>query len=927
MTFPINEKVKLKKDEQGVVRKLYHLQQAYMPRDAASLAAAFEADEAISPRQLADEYLQEVLPVFGLNEAIADDLTGAIGVEAPDEGPKLRYLETQEVANQAVVSYTQTEQGLPVWHSGVAVRLISRPYRVIGSQNSVQTDVEVELPQSDAPYLPELLDAEKLSHLLGLDADQEPTINNARLLVYRFDANDRGNAVGEPDQSDETQMHVCGPMLQPPDVSPELVPERYYVVSEVLFVLTLPGVGDINWRAFIEPQTGSVLRLESFIGCIDGFVYLRDPLTKTGDNTIQADSTSATLDLMRDNVHLDGLVLTEPQELRGEFVHVRNVSAPDTQPPTEPPDSNFLYSVPTDHFSAVNAYYHCDRLFRMLQEMGFDVQNYFGGTTFPVQVDHRVSYSPFLGAPPTANIVNASAPGDAQGDGSDGFRFALVMRDTNVGMAVEWRVVLHEFGHAILWDHLNSPNFRFAHSPGDSLAAILNDPESQAPDRFDTFPWTPIRRRHNRRVEDGWGWGGSFDDPWPVGHPFSGDRAGYDREQILSSTLFRYYRAIGGDHSDSALRTSAARYAAFTIFSTVGVLSSVAEPRNAEDLADELMAADMSMDVFEGIPGGTTHKVIRWAFERQGLYQPPDAPTPTIQPGSPPDVDVYIDDGRAGQYDPQTHFVFSSNDIWNRHEADNELEHQPPIAGQSNFLYVRVKNRGRLQANNVVVNAFVTSEGGERLWPNQWTALDTTSVSAGVPVSPQGETIVGPFTWLPTNTGSVALLASVSADGDASNADSAVQPIPIVRLTHCDNNIAGRIVSIAASPVVISSVEVDTQPQLTIPDADPVGVVSELAVSNPGTITQLNVSVAILHTYIGDLQISLQSPAGTTVTLFEGEGEPTDNLITTFTSGTLAVLQELLGENAQGMWRLRVIDRVGLDVGTLVRWGLGIQLS
>ena len=926
MTFRMTSDVKLRKDEQGVVRKIYHPRQTYTPEDSTALTAAVVGGEPTSPRRLADEYLRDVLSLFGLGETMADDLAGAIGIEAPDEGPKLRYLDTEEVGNQAKVSYAQTERGLPVWQAGVVVKLASRPYRIIGSQNSVQSNIDVEPPPADAPYLPQNLDVEKLADRLALDQGQIPVINDARLLICKFDPDDRGNAVGEPDHGEETQMHACGPKLQLPEVSSELVPQRYYVVSEVLFSLDEPAVGNINWRAFIEPQTGSVVRLDSFIGCIDGFVYLRDPLTKTGDTFIRADSPATTLDAERDRVELDGLIASEPQELRGEYVHVRNVSPPNTQPPIEPQQSDFLYSVPTDNFSAVNAYYHCDRLFRMLHEMGFDVHNYFNGTTFPVPVDHRVSYkvSPF--EPPTPNVVNASAPGDAQGDGSDGFRFALVQRDTTVGMAVEWRVVLHEFGHAILWDHLDSPNFRFAHSPGDSLAAILNDPESQAPDRFSTFPWTPIRRRHNRRVEDGWGWGGNMDDSWPVGHPFSKDQAGYDREQILSSTLFRYYRAIGGDHSDPALRTAASRYAAFIIFSAVGALSRVAPPLDAEDFADDLMAADQSVDEFEGLPGGTTHKVIRWAFERQGLYQLDSAPTPTIQPGSPPEVDVYIDDGRQGGYDPQSRFVFSSQDIWNRHTADGAAEHQQPVAGQLNFLYVRIRNRGPSDADNVVVNAYVTSDGGQRLWPDQWTALNPAPVAAMDVIAPHGESIVGPIHWTPANETSLALLASVSADGDASNADSVVQPIPVVRLAHCDNNIAGRIMSIEPADG-ISEVTVEAQPQAIIPDADPAGVVSELMVSSSGHIATLNVSIAILHTWIGDLLISLRSPSGTSIVLFEGEGEPTENLIVTFTPDTLDALHDFTGEDPSGVWRLRIIDRVGLDEGTLVRWGLEFQIS
>ncbi|MGK7939037.1 MAG: hypothetical protein AB4062_02540 [Crocosphaera sp.] len=35
---------------------------------------------------------------------------------------------------------------------------------------------------------------------------------------------------------------------------------------------------------------------------------------------------------------------------------------------------------------------------------------------------------------------------------------------------------------------------------------------------------------------------------------------------------------------------------------------------------------------FEGQSGGAIHKVIRWAFEQQGLYQPPGAPRPVTTP-------------------------------------------------------------------------------------------------------------------------------------------------------------------------------------------------------------------------------------------------------------------------------------------------------
>ena len=51
--------------------------------------------------------------------------------------------------------------------------------------------------------------------------------------------------------------------------------------------------------------------------------------------------------------------------------------------PTEPTGTNFDFDARTDNFAAVNAYYHCDKFFRLLDGMGFTRAGYFGGTTFP----------------------------------------------------------------------------------------------------------------------------------------------------------------------------------------------------------------------------------------------------------------------------------------------------------------------------------------------------------------------------------------------------------------------------------------------------------------------------------------------------------------------------------------------------------------
>ena len=59
-----------------------------------------------------------------------------------------------------------------------------------------------------------------------------------------------------------------------------------------------------------------------------------------------------------------------------------NVEFPAIAAPTEPTGTNFDFNARTDNFAAVNAYYHCDKFFRLLDGMGFTRAGYFGGTTF-----------------------------------------------------------------------------------------------------------------------------------------------------------------------------------------------------------------------------------------------------------------------------------------------------------------------------------------------------------------------------------------------------------------------------------------------------------------------------------------------------------------------------------------------------------------
>ena len=203
--------------------------------------------------------------------------------------------------------------------------------------------------------------------------------------------------------------------------------------------------------------------------------------------------------------------------------------------------------------------------------------------------------------------------------------------------------------------------------------------------------------------------------------PFSGlDPFGYNNEQILCTTHFRLYRALGGDSTELPMRRFAARYVAYLMLRTIGTLTPPTNPPSAAGWASGLMSSDFGNWTTAGEIGGCYWKVIRWSFEKQGLYQPPATPKPNSNPGSPPPIDVYIDDGRAGEYQygpanqyPYLQRFWDTTEIWNRHAPDGLPEHQTPLVGKKNHAYVaREEPRSELCVGRDGARSPLPSVGG-----------------------------------------------------------------------------------------------------------------------------------------------------------------------------------------------------------------------
>lgn len=726
-----------------------------------------------TPQQVAESFLRTSLPTMGLEQSA---LPGGAELESVDNDPsvpRIEFATEKDVADTKVVVYKQTVAGLDVFEATMGLQVDGSTLQLEAVQSSMHGSIVIENPAAlVADGAERTLTNSRLKKLLGIDL---PKLDNGRIprqVVYRY----------EPDQREEPHAgegcFTGSPSVPPlPPLTREGIAKgKHYIVDEVLFDAAVSAEQPVvHWRALVEPLSGDVLYLRPLVAGATALVFDRDPQTQTGA-AVTAASTNAVLNPFRTSHPLGGLGSATPQPLSGAFVRVEDTDPPASAPPVGPsPAANFVFDVRTDEFAALNAYHNCDRLFRTMQDLGFNVTSYFNGTTFPVPVDHRA-----LG-----DAINAQAPGNATGTGLGKLLFGRMMPGEPVGIATDNRVVWHEFGHGLLWDHVNSPNFGFAHSAGDALAAILNDPGSMAPDRFQTFPWVQaglpgLDRRHDRSVAAGWGW---FGPNW---------NTQYGGEQVLSTTLFRLYRSIGGDSADLNTRRRAAETTAYLILKGIGLLTSTTQ--FPEVFVGHMQTADLTTTTFKGIAGGALHKVVRWAFEQQGLFQAAAAPgqgQTVNRVGDPPAVDVYIDDGRNGGYQYQANH-WSCQDMWVRRAADGGTTHQEPIVGVTNYLYVRVKNRGTQSAQDVNVDAYHANPGSGLLFPDDWQPMDTPTLPASGPIASGGSTIVGPFDFVPTQVGHECLLAIAHATGDLGNDTTITGTIPEHRLVPFDNNIGQR---------------------------------------------------------------------------------------------------------------------------------------
>ena len=135
--------------------------------------------------------------------------------------------------------------------------------------------------------------------------------------------------------------------------------------------------------------------------------------------------------------------------------------------------------------------------------------------------------------------------------------------------------------------------------------------------------------------------------------------------------------------------------------------------------------------------------------------------------------------------------------------------------------------------------------------------------------------------------------------------------------TDCDDS------DCASSPDCQSNPTVKTynqSPNASIPDNNPTGVSTTIAVPDSGTVGSVKLTVDIQHTYRGDLTVQLIH-AGQTQTIWAEEGGSADNIMSTVD------VSGFTGSALSGDWTLKVVDSAAQDTGTIRTWKLEIGVN
>ncbi|MGL5132310.1 MAG: proprotein convertase P-domain-containing protein, partial [Planktothrix sp.] len=122
------------------------------------------------------------------------------------------------------------------------------------------------------------------------------------------------------------------------------------------------------------------------------------------------------------------------------------------------------------------------------------------------------------------------------------------------------------------------------------------------------------------------------------------------------------------------------------------------------------------------------------------------------------------------------------------------------------------------------------------------------------------------------------------------------------------------------------NISIENTQSVAIPDNNPNGVSSLIAITETSPIQDIQVTVEIEHSFLGDIEVWLVAPDGDQVLLQNRTLGVKTQLKTTYNLQNTLYLRQFINVSALGNWQLKVIDAIPENTGTLKYWKLDLGL-
>jgi hypothetical protein len=705
-----------------------------------------EAKEGETPEQLARGVLGDSADLFKWKPSLSDIVEDTV-VAGPDSNS---------------VRFSQTFKKLSVDSSDIVVNFDAET-----RLHSIYNDYRYDIPRSLDPASVRLGEKDALGIAREiLQSHEELELRGSELVVYQYRY--VPNSTGKPGHAEAPRIRVLAAAGARQSDSAErgFIPEpgAYYLAWDIRFTAIAPRGA---WRVLVEAVSGHVLNVMDLSQFATGTAEVFDPnpIITSGDTTLRHNSPSATINGQRRPVSLDRLAAPSAGSLhlRGSYVLMQEEESPAVAEPANA-GGTFNFNWDDNSFLDAMAYFHLDRF-----------QNYIQDT---LGLTNVANYAIPVDPQGFSGVDNSHYVPGGSGTGYVAFGGGLqpIPSYNPIPDAADAMVVLHEYGHAIQ-DNSN-PNFDNPASGvgegwGDTVAAIYYDDKHVDPGTTRGFMMS---------WDSEWGLGSwlgrHYDVAWLFDGPEYSNALVTDNHtagQLWCATMFELYRKLGGDSIYSGTMAGARDLAL-----RLHIMANFNVPQRgatAQQMGQQIEAADNNLGGWR-LANGLHRKVIYDTFRRRHLAgYPANA------------VDVYINDGREGNYGSA-----SQNDLFNERlwldtwwevqdvwvkvtpypdaasqQAGDPGDHVEPAVGGTAYLYVRVKNKGTDLAGSgpVTVRAYHADPGIGLTWPEDWTPMDTPSITVpNILPGSANRVVVGPFPWAPTVVAHECVLAIVECAGD-----------------------------------------------------------------------------------------------------------------------------------------------------------------